>query len=163
MPSARGHHRIRRRAVRRPVVLIAALAFATHACAWYAWTPEPKVSDPDADQRFAIPLALGEQRADALHCEAGDCRDVFRITVDRPGRLEVVVTIPPQTTTASLRLVMKGPAQGSGQQTGWGDPPPLRLRTDAVPGPYFALVEGDGGKLRFEIVARLVEATAATE
>jgi hypothetical protein len=163
MPDARAHHRNARCLPRLLIALFATLAVSATGCAWYSWTPRPKLSDPDGEQGFANVLALGERHADELHCNAGDCKDWFRITVDRPGVLDVVVTIPPQATSASVRLVMKGPAQGPAQQTAWGDPPPLRVRTDAVPAPYFAYVEGDGEALRFEILATLTEPTAATE
>ena len=117
MPDARAHHRNAHCLARLLIALFATLAVSATGCAWYSWTPRPKLSDPDGEQGFANVLALGERHADELHCNAGDCKDWFRITVDRPGVLDVVVTIPPQATSASVRLVMKGPAQGPAQQT----------------------------------------------
>ncbi len=130
-------------------------ALVAGGCEWDAWVPPQRLPrDPDADRRNAIPLVPGEVHTDRLHCKAGDCRDWFVVATERPGELTVEVRPAPADEPASLRVVLFGQGAGAADHTSWDEAPPLRVRTVAPAGAFFVLVEGHGGRLPFEIVAR---------
>jgi len=146
----------------RPSLALAAAAvcLALAGCSsWYAWKPKATLPpDPDAGQGSANQIALGQVVDDTLHCRMGDCKDWFFVVLDRAGEFEVVVTVPPQESPGSVRLLLEDIDPGGGRlahSTDWDDEPPLRVGTYAQPGPYYFSVENDGALVSFRVVAKL--------
>jgi hypothetical protein len=70
-----------------------ALLCAALSASVFAVTCQPP-PDPDGQPGGARLMGLGTLQADALHCRAGDCADWFRLLVEDPGDLIVMVESP---------------------------------------------------------------------
>jgi hypothetical protein len=128
-------------------------------CTFAGYVPTERVAPTSEVGRQIVNLELGTKVKSELDCPSGQCRLRYRVLVERPGMLQVVVWGPvgegPESGPRLAQLVLEGPAQNVLGTVFADQGAPLTLQAPVRPGLHFILVQGLGGHLIYELSAML--------
>jgi hypothetical protein len=137
------------------LAVIAGLLLAT-GCSWKSWAPRERPPPlPENAPRSLVTLTLGEPHPAVLDCAQQNCNHWYRVSVPRPGRLEVVVDTHEIPNRPIIRVLIREPTQRPLAQTMGADDGTLRLEAPVQRGLYLVLVQAGGARLPYTLTARL--------
>jgi hypothetical protein len=148
--------------------LVVPLLLGAVGCSFGGYVPTERVAPTSEVGRQIVNLELGTKVMSELDCPSGQCRLRYRVLVERPGVLQVVVWGPvgegPESGPRLAQLVLEGPAQNVLGVVYADQGSPLSLQAPVRPGLHFILVQGLGGHLVYELSAMLdADPTALAE